>query len=170
MTALSGKVVKIQPSDEGTAAVECPYEYAALSITLKNMIDDLGEDLSSALPVHNVKSRELGKVLEWCKHRLETPDDKDKGIENIRDLDEWEKAYVGNMDQPATFQLILAANYLDIKPLLNLLCKSVALQLAGKTPEQIKAYFGITREFTPEEIEQVKRDRGLIPPENKEKQ
>jgi len=69
------------------------------------------------------------------------------------------------LSQPETFQLILAANYLDIKPLLNLLCKWVALQLAGKTPEQIRAYFGVFREFTPEEVETVKKERGLIPPD-----
>jgi len=109
-------------------------------------------------------------LMDWCKHRLEHPDEKDKGIENIRELDEWEKTYTGPLAQPAIFQLILAANYLDIKPLLNLLCKAVALQLAGKNPEQIRQYFGITREFTPEEVEKVKRDRGLIPPENKDKE
>jgi len=164
MAELNGKIVKMTPSDQ-PEPIETPYEYAVMSVTIKNMLEDLGDDLSNPVPVHNCKAKELTKVIEWCKHRHENPEDKDKGIEHIRELDDWEKKFTGDLSQPETFQLILAANYLDIKPLLNLLCKWVALQLAGKTPEQIRAYFGVDREFTPEEVEAVKRERGLIPPD-----
>lgn len=166
-TSLGGTMVKIQPTGDGTEPIVCPYEYVAMSVTIKNMIDDLGGDLTTALPLHVVNTREMKRVLEWCKHRFERPvDDKDKHMEKYRNLSSWEKEYTEKMDQPATFQLILAANYLDIRPLLDLLCKSVALNLSRKTPEQIKEYFGITREFTPEEMTNVMKDRGLIPQEN----
>ena len=48
-----------------------------------------------------------------------------------------------------------AANYLNIKPLLDLTCKTVADMIKGKTPEEIRAHFNIQNDFTPEEEEEV---------------
>jgi S-phase kinase-associated protein 1 len=55
--------------------------------------------------------------------------------------------------------LLLAANYLDIKSLIELCCAKVAtmikgnhfIYLIGKTPEEIRQTFGIVNDFTPEE-------------------
>ena len=42
-----------------------------------------------------------------------------------------------------------AANYLDIKPLLDLTCAKVATMMKGKTPEEIRKTFNIKNDFTP---------------------
>ncbi len=42
-----------------------------------------------------------------------------------------------------------AANFMDIKPLLDLSCAKVASMLKGKTPEQIRKQFNIANDFTP---------------------
>jgi len=42
-----------------------------------------------------------------------------------------------------------AANYLDIKPLLDLTCAKVATTLKGKTPEEIRIEYNIRNDFTP---------------------
>ena len=41
-------------------------------------------------------------------------------------------------DQEMLFELILAANFMDIKPLLDLACAKVASMIKGKTPEDIR--------------------------------
>ena len=56
------------------------------------------------------------------------------------------------------FQLILAANYMDIKSLLDLTCAKVASMLKGKTPEEIQKTFNIVNDFTPEEEAQVREE------------
>lgn len=68
------------------------------------------------------------------------------------------------VDQGTLFELILAANYLDIKGLLDVTCKTVANMIKGKTPEEIRRTFNIKNDFTPEEEEQVTFPPFPVPP------
>ena len=52
----------------------------------------------------------------------------------------------------------LVANYLDIKGLLDVTCKTVANMIKGKTPEDIRKIFNIKNDFTPSEEEQVRKE------------
>jgi S-phase kinase-associated protein 1 len=62
------------------------------------------------------------------------------------------------VDQGTLFELILAANYLDIKGLLDVTCKTVANMIKGKSPEQIRQTFNIKNDFTQAEEEQVRKE------------
>lgn len=72
-------------------------------------------------------------------------------------LEKWDKEYAV-VDQQRLFELILAANYLNIKSLLDLTCQTVANMIKGKTPEDIRNTFNIANDFTPEEEEEVRRE------------
>ena len=50
---------------------------------------------------------------------------------------------------PSLPQMILAANYMDIKSLLDLCCAKVASMIKGKTTEEIRKTFNIKNDFTP---------------------
>lgn len=65
---------------------------------------------------------------------------------------------VMQVDQGTLFELILAANYLDIKGLLDVTCKTVANMIKGKTPDEIRKTFNIKNDFTPSEEEQVRKE------------
>ena len=62
------------------------------------------------------------------------------------------------VDQEMLFEIILASNYLDIKPLLDVGCKTVANMIKGKSPEEIRKTFNIQNDFTPEEEDQIRRE------------
>ena len=51
-----------------------------------------------------------------------------------------------------------AANYMDIKPLLDLTCAKVASMIKGRTPDEIRKIFNISSDFTPEEEIKVRAD------------
>ena len=99
----------------------------------------------------NVSAPILQKVIEWCEHHRNEP------TAAVSQSDEWDDEFV-KVDQGTLFEIILAANYLDIKPLLDLTCKTVANMIKGKTPEEIRRTFNIVNDFTPEEEEQVRRE------------
>ena len=59
------------------------------------------------------------------------------------------------MEQEVLFELLLAANYLDIGPLLELASCKVASIIRNWSVDQIRDYFGIENDFTPGEYEQI---------------
>ncbi len=69
-------------------------------------------------------------------------------------VDEWYANFV-KVDQEQLFDIILAANYMDIKPLLDLTCATVATMIKGKSREEVKRQFNIDYDYTPEEEARV---------------
>ena len=97
--------------------------------------------------------RRLVKVIEYLKYHQQAEEETIPEDEQTR----WDKDYI-KVDDETLFNTILAANYLDIKPLLDLTCKAVADEIKGKSPEEIRLRFNIKNDFTPEEEEEVKRE------------
>ncbi|KAJ7536812.1 hypothetical protein O6H91_12G082600 [Diphasiastrum complanatum] len=125
------------------------------SQTVKNMIEDTGKD--SAVPLPNVTSKILAKVIEYCKYHVDLHKSGDEQAIPEEDVKAWDADFV-KVDQATLFDLILAANYLNIKSLLDLTCQTVADMIKGKTPEEIRKTFNIKNDFTPEEEEEVRRE------------
>ncbi|XP_006359704.1 SKP1-like protein 1B [Solanum tuberosum] len=148
------KKISLRSSDGEVFEVE---EAVALeSQTIKFLIED--DCAGSDIPISNVTSNILAKVLEYLKRHVEA-DDKaadDKAAAD-NDLKVFDAEFV-KVDQKTLFDLILAANYLNIKGLLDLTCQTVADMIKGKTPEEIRKTFNIKNDFTPEEEEEVRRE------------
>jgi S-phase kinase-associated protein 1 len=148
-------------SNEGTN-IEVDRVVAERSMLIKNLIEDLmDEALNNPIPIPNVNDPVLRKVLEWCDHHrndaVQTADDDNDNRKKTTDIDEWDSKFM-QVDQEMLFEIILAANYLDIKALLDVGCKTVANMIKGKSPEEIRKTFNITNDFTPEEEEQIRRE------------
>jgi S-phase kinase-associated protein 1 len=52
----------------------------------------------------------------------------------------------------------LAARSMNIVPLYDLTCATLASMMKGKTPEEIRRYFNLVNDFTPEEEAQVREE------------
>lgn len=148
-------------SNDG-ASITVDTQVAIKSILIKNMIEDLGDAVSeNDVPIPNVNEAVLKKVIEWCEHHKNDPvtsaDDDSDSRKKTTDIEEWDQKFM-QVDQEMLFEIILASNYLDIKPLLDVGCKTVANMIKGKSPEEIRKTFNITNDFTPEEEEQIRRE------------
>lgn len=149
MTDSEVEYVKLKSKQEDVFEVEKAAAFR--SITIKHMVEDTG--LNIHVPVPMVESSILVKVIEYLKYHQRAEEETIPEDEQQR----WDKDYL-KVDDATLFSTILAANYLDIKPLLDLTCKAVADEIKGKSPEEIRVRFNIKNDFTPEEEEEVKRE------------
>lgn len=134
-----------QISKEGDS-FPVPLTVATMSELVKSMMDEDNEDddedggdgggNAPEIPLPNVKSEVLKKVIEFCDHHLGEPMteiEKPLKSQNMADVvQKWYADFV-DLEQVLLFELILAANYMDIKPLLDLTCATVASMIKGKT-------------------------------------
>uniref|UniRef100_A0A8R7UMT1 SKP1-like protein n=1 Tax=Triticum urartu TaxID=4572 RepID=A0A8R7UMT1_TRIUA len=140
------KMITLKSSDGEEFQVE--EAVAMESQTIRHMIEDDCAD--NGIPLPNVESKILSKVIEYCKKHPPPPTP-------AEDLKSFDTEFV-KVDQATLFDLILAANYLNIKGLLDLTCQTVADMIKGKTPEEIRKTFNIKNDFTPEEEAEIRRE------------
>lgn len=153
------KVIIISSDDE---KFPVDVKVAEKSILMKKMIEDLNPDgleEDFEIPTPNVRSTVLAKVIEWCTHHKNTvfPDDDDEDARKSAPVDEWDKNFL-NVDQEMLYEIILAANYLNIRPLMDSGCKIVAEMIRGKSPEELRRTFNIVNDFSPEEEAAIRRE------------
>lgn len=138
-----------------------PMAHARMSGTIANMLDDIDdEDVESAIPIPNIKGEIMEKVIAFCKQHPDAPlnPTEEQQLEmRTKPLEGWDLEFV-NVALAQLFEMILAANFLDLKPMLDITCKAVAEMIKGKTPDEIKKVFGVEGDFTDEEKAQVLRD------------
>ncbi|XP_047976291.1 SKP1-like protein 1A [Salvia hispanica] len=151
----TGKKITLRSSDGEVFEVD--EAVAVESQTIKHMIED--DCVDNIIPIPNVTGKILSKVMEYCKKHVDASastksEDKVSSDDELKIFD----ADFVKVDQATLFDLILAANYLNIKSLLDLTCQTVADMIKGKTPEEIRKTFNIKNDFTPEEEEEVRRE------------
>mmetsp|Transcript_4753 Transcript_4753/g.8268 ORF Transcript_4753/g.8268 Transcript_4753/m.8268 type:complete len:169 (-) Transcript_4753:424-930(-) len=136
-------------------------EVAKMSKLVETTIDDDADDDGNDIMLPNVKATVLAKVIEYCEHYKQeemTPIQTPLKSSKLEDLVQpWYVEFV-NVDRVMLFELVTAANFMDIKPLLDLTCLAVSIMIKGKSPEELRRIFNISNEFTPEEEAQVREE------------
>jgi len=157
------KKIKVESSDSQEFTVD--KDVVCMSETLKNMLSDLASTSVDTLPIPNIKGPTLGKVIEYCEYHYQewaaanaSAEPKPK-VEDYRtdNIVPWDKTFM-EVPMGLLFDIILAANYLDIKSLLDLGCKTIANMVKGKAPEEIKEMFRIPGTKEPDAVDTPKKD------------
>lgn len=98
-----------------------------------NLPDGINDE---EIPLPNVKMSVLRKVLDYCeKYKNENPPEIEKPLKstNLAEIiPEFDAKYIDIENLEEIFDIILAANYLDIKALLDLSCAKIASLIKGK--------------------------------------
>ena len=144
-----------------------PIAAAKMSNVVKETVEDESDDDVQEIPLPNVKATALAKVIEYCEHyqtepmtQITTPL-KSAKIEEV--VQQWYADYV-KVEQGLLFELVTAANFMDIKPLLDLTCFAVSVFIKGKSAEEIRKIFNINIELTKEEHAQVAEENSWTSP------
>ena len=149
------KNIKLKSCDEKLFLVD--VEAAKMSGTIKTMFEDLGigssnvsEEIKEVLPIPNCDSEVLQKVIDWCDHHkddIESEKDLHESKEDTYELNGWDKEYIESVNtindkgQSMIFDLIIAANYLNIPGLNDLAVTEVAKMMRGKSQDEIRDLF-----------------------------
>lgn len=73
----------------------------------------------------------------------------------------WYAKFV-EIDRELLFDLVAAANYMHIKPLLDLSCLAVSIMIKGKSAHELRTIFNIQADLTDEERAQIDRENAWV--------
>ncbi|KAF2860547.1 E3 ubiquitin ligase complex SCF subunit sconC [Piedraia hortae CBS 480.64] len=132
---------------------------AECSLLLKDMFADFGIITSESLPVMNVKGAILHKVVEWCVQHQDEPQPLDPVAvqDEPYQMDNFDRKFL-KVDHTMLFEIILAANYLDIPGLMDVSCKAAALLLKKMKRKEIRAMLNIKMDLSDQEVGMLLRN------------
>merc|ERR1711964_954466 len=99
------------------------------------------------IEIKKVSGPILNLIVDYLKHHDgKVPAEISKPIRSVKMEkiceDPWDAEYINKQTKKVIFQIILGANYMDIKSLLHLGCAKIAALIKGKSPEKIKKILG----------------------------
>jgi len=144
--------------------VICEFSPEALKMSsiLTCMHTEFPDD---TVPIQLVKGNILKMVVEYCEyHKDKQTEEIEKPLRSTRlvecGVSSWDDAFISKPNEELQ-ELILAANYLDVKPLLELCAAKIASLMKGKSVEELRAEFNIENDFSPEEEDLIRENRWI---------
>lgn len=138
--------IKLQSSDKQIIEVDeaVGRKMKIVSTLLKDMPNDPGP-----IPLMNVEAASLKLVIQWLEKHVDDPPhgEEDFDTKRAREIPPWDKSFLGALPDEKLFELMLAANYLDVEDLLEVACKTVAQSMVGKSADEIRERFGLENDM-----------------------
>ncbi|KAG6498315.1 SKP1-like protein 1 [Zingiber officinale] len=160
------KMIKLVSSDGAEFEVEEEVAFQS------KIIKDIVADADDVIPLPSVSSKVLIQVIEYFrKHAAvksfplspssSAASSSSSSISSkpVSDpaLRAWDNEFV-KLNNSSLFDIVIAANYLDIEELVDLVLETVADRIKGKQAQEIRQQFNIENDFTPEEEEALRRE------------
>ena len=156
------------------SAFNVSLKAANLSEIIRGLLIDVG--IESEVPV-KAKGETLKNVFEWLEHHKdefvsgEDLKDEKNETKKIRELSDWENGFFGKMTDDQLVDIILVANLLDAKALLDSACLRVANFVRGVSPEELRKCLERTEKPIPEDLSAgIKNIEQSPPGEHEEKE
>ncbi|KAJ3679299.1 hypothetical protein LUZ60_017310 [Juncus effusus] len=78
--------------------------------------------------------------------------------EEVKEMDDWEEGFFEMIGPDNMYDLFIGANYIDARGCLERGAEYVADLIRKMKVDEIREYFGMKNDFSPEEEEQLKKD------------
>ncbi|XVF78016.1 hypothetical protein PTKIN_Ptkin14bG0094200 [Pterospermum kingtungense] len=115
--------------------------------TVRTFFDDNPDASEEPIPLLNVSSKCLSTLIGYCKTHLSH-----RGGDISNDESKaHDEEFLKSLDNEAIKEMILAANYLNMKDMLDMLNQAVADRIKNKSVEYVRRFFGVENDYTPEE-------------------
>jgi S-phase kinase-associated protein 1 len=149
-------------SQEGES-IDLSMHAARLSELVNSLLNE-EQDAEEAqeIAVDSVRSNALVKIAEFLVHHASEPlcaIPKPLPTSKLGDnVQEWYAKFM-EVEQETVYELMLAASYMQIAPLVELTGAAIGSWLKDQSPEQIRRTFNIINDFTPDEEARLRSDR-----------
>jgi len=112
--------------------------------TVQSVIDATGASPGVTIPLQNLTSCELGRILEFRAKRSRV------GSNPIA-LRKFDEKFMAKLTPDQMKELYLTANYLNMSHLMDVISRAIANFIKHKSAEFARDFFGVVSDYTPEE-------------------
>ncbi len=151
----SDKIIKLKSNDDEV------FEISEKAVKRSRLVDGILQDYedNTEVPLPDVSGKILKKIIEYLKYYENSePKSIPKPLKNsqIEDiLEKWDYDYIIEVQLEDSIDLLNAANYMDIPPLLQLACCRIASEMIDRPVDEVRKIFGIESDMTQEEMDEI---------------
>ncbi|KAM1120140.1 hypothetical protein ACFX13_045031 [Malus domestica] len=150
------KKISLKTSDGEIFEIE---ENVAMQFqTVKTFFQDESVARDMVMPVPNVHSGELVKIIDFCTKSLDLNRKAEHEEVSKKELRKFNNDFVKDETTGNVMELTLAADYLNVDQMLEVLNQCVADRIKNKSVEYVRKLFGVESDFTPEEEQKLRDD------------
>ena len=149
------KEIKLKSNDEQVFTIK------ESTVNRSNLVKGILADYedNTEVPLPDVNGKTLKRVVDYLTHYENSEPKpipkplKNSHIDEI--LDKWDYDFIIEVPLDDSIDLLNAANYMDIAPLLQLACCRIAREMIDRPVEEVRELFGITSDMSKEEMEEI---------------
>ncbi|CAI4226247.1 unnamed protein product [Auanema sp. JU1783] len=168
---MTDKDMSIEFSTPDGGNKKVPRHMAEYSLMVKRMVELYCQDgpLTEAIPLLKLNSSTLNCLVDWMTKKANNNDasnsSRSRESHHISDerydgdnrLQDWERNFFVNLPRKQLFQLMNAANYMEIPSLVESGSCFISERISGLDLDQIRSYMNLRSDFNDEEENSLKQ-------------